>query len=101
MNYEDSPSPAETDDNRGGALQSFRHVYGGATAVCASGDTASSPPAPPDARKSRPRFVDDIERCFRGSPEAIEPGGGDYVPDSGLAGLSAQAQSHFLRSRAR
>ena len=46
----------------------------------------------------RPRFEDEVERRFRRPAESAEPGRRHHLPDSLLAGLCAQAQSHFLRS---
>ena len=44
-------------------------------------------------------FVDDVERCFRSSPETAEAGCGGHLANPLFAGLRAQAQRDFLRTR--
>jgi hypothetical protein len=46
--------------------------------------------------RSRPSFVNYVEGRFRGSPETSEPGRSHHLSDACLAGLCAQAESHFL-----
>ena len=44
-------------------------------------------------------FIDDVKGCFRSSPETAEAGRGDNFANAFFAGLCAQAQRDFLRTR--
>jgi hypothetical protein len=46
-------------------------------------------------------FVDDVKRCFRGSPETAEAGCGYHFTNSFFAGLCPQAEGDLLRTRTR
>ena len=45
----------------------------------------------------RPSLIDNVEGRFCSPAEAAEAGRGYNRPNAALAGLGAQAQSHFLR----
>jgi hypothetical protein len=64
--------------------------------VPASQHGFNSPVAFCKTNSSRTSFVDDVEGCFRGSPETTEAGCGHHLANTLFAGLRAQAQRNFL-----